>query len=277
MFVRLKLLTVLTVLLMAGGPVLSASAPPAAELQVERLEGLVQGFYLASVQGSHQLAYAYAVKIGETSAAPELRALGTPEGWLRFDETLGSAQRALSRGTEAAAWREAASRLLLAADALIPGREPMWLNYGRLVADDLDRIRRGWYRGGTEGAAASAVSLRLLKERMERLEAAASLGKPHPQISTLLERIRYAEKLLAAAERGEAKPQWIEESFAAIERDAAGLFGPAAVRASVQADGSRAPVWTALLAVIVLSVLGYTGWRKFQQDRLGITVIKRPL
>jgi hypothetical protein len=173
--------------------------------------------------------------------------------------------------------REEASRLLLAVDALSPGRESLWLEYGRLVGDDLDRMRRGWQQGGKEGAAAAAASLRLLKERAERLETAAALARPLPAVQLLLERIRYAERLLAAAQAGDANRGWIEQSFDGIEQAAAELFGSEAMQSAAIAGVDPPAAWIASMAAILISALGYAGYRKYRQDRWGINSVKRPL
>lgn len=277
MSVRLTMLLALAVLLTAGGLPLSAEAPAAAEDRLDRLEFLAQSFYLATVEGNRQLAYAYMSRIEETAASAEIRALGEPDGWSRIDGTLAAARKALVRGRDPAAWREEASRLLLAVDALTPGRESLWLEYGRLIGDDLDRMRRGWQRGGTEGAEAAAVSLRLMKERAERLEAAAALVRPQPTVRLLLERIRYAERLLAAAEKGGANRVLVEESFDGIERAASDLFGPAALRSTAPAGRDPSPALIAGMAAILFAALGYAGYRKYRQDRWGISTVKRPL
>jgi hypothetical protein len=276
MSVRLKILLALMLLLTAGGLPLSADAPAAAEDRLDRLEVLTHSFYLASLDGNRQLSYAYLLKIEETAASAELRAIGEPAGWRRIDDSLGAARKALARGRNPDGWRAEASRLLLAVDALTPGRESLWLEYGRLIGDDLDRMRRGWQRGGTEGAAAAAVSLQLLKERVERLEAAATVARPQPSVQLLQERIRYAERLLAAAAKGEAKRVWIEEAFDGIEQAAADLFGSKEVLSPARAD-DPSPAWIAAMTAILCAALGYAGYRKYRHDRWGISSVKRPL
>jgi len=277
MSVRLSMLLALAMLLTVGGLPLFAAAPAAAEDRLDRLELLAQNFYLATVERNRQLAYACLLRIEETAASADIRALGEPAGWRRIDGSLAAARKALARGRDPDAWREEASRLLLAVDALMPDRASLWLEYGRLIGDDLDRMRRGWQRGGTEGAEAAAVSLRLMKERAERLEAAAELVRPQPSVQLLLERIRYAERLLAAAEKGEASRGLIEEAFDGIEQAASDLFGPAALMTSAVAWDNPSPAWIAALIAILGAALGYTGYRKYRQDRWGISSVKRPL
>jgi len=275
MSVRLNMLLALAVLLTAGGMPLHAEAP-AAEDRPERLANLARDFYLAAEDGNRQLAYAVLLRIEEMASSDDLRALGNPDGWDRVDRAVAAARRALSRGREPGVWQEEAARLLLAVDALAPVREPLWLEYGRLIRDDLDRMRRAWQRGGKEGAAAAAVSLRLMKERAERLEAAAALERPLPSVRRLLDRIRYAERLLAAAETGAANRDWIEDSFRGIEQAADELFGPSAARTSAYAADKPPAAWIAALAAVLCVGLGYAGYRKYRQDRWGITPVKRP-
>lgn len=277
MSVRLKMLLALAVLLVAGGLPLSADAPAAAEDRLDRLELLARSFYLAAADGNRQLAYASLLKIEDTASSVELRALGEPAGWSRIDATIAAARKALAHGRASSAGREEASRLLLAVDALTPGRKSLWLEYGRLMADDLDRMRRGWQRGGAEGAAAAAVSLRMMKERTERLGAAASLARPLPAVRRLEERIRYAERLLAAAENGGGNRVWIEEAFDGIEQAALELFGAEALRTTAIEGKDPSPAWIAAMSAILFAALGYAGYRKYHQDRWGITSVKRPL
>lgn len=277
MSVRLKVLLAFAILLTAGGMPLSADAPSAAETRLDRLELLAQSFYLAAVEGNRQLAYASLLRIEEAAASAELRMLGEPAGWSRFDGRLAAARKALARGRNPSVWREEASRLLLAVDALSPGRGSLWLEYGRLFGDDLDRMRRGWQRGGKEGAAAAAASLRLMKERAERLEAAAALARPLPAVQLLLERIRYAERLLVAAQAGAANRSWVEQSFDGIEQAAEELFGPEAMSSPAIAGDHPSAAWIASMTAILIAALGYAGFRKYRQDRWGINTVRRPL
>jgi hypothetical protein len=276
MSVRLKALLAIAIMLAAGGLPIRADAPTAAENRLDRLELLTRSFYLAAAEGNRQLAYAGLLRIEDAAASTELRALGEPAGWSRFDESVAAARRALVRAREPSVWREEASRLLLAVDALSPGREPLWLQYGRLIGDDLDRMRRGWQRGGPEGAEAAAVSLRLMKERVERLETAAAFDRPLTSVRLLRERITYAERLLAAAQTGGANRVWVEDAFDGIERAAEELFGPEAIRSSARPAGDPSPAWIAALAAVLFAALGYTGYRKYRHDRWGITSVRRP-
>ncbi|OUM96761.1 MAG: hypothetical protein A9Z00_04060 [Thermobacillus sp. ZCTH02-B1] len=274
MSVRLTALLAFALLLAAGVPPISANASDGDGERLDRLEMLTRSFYLAAVEGNRQLAWASLQKMKQAAASPDLRALGEPSGWSRFDERLAAADRAIARGRDASVWREEASRLLLAVDALAPGRRSLWQAYGRLIGEDLDRVRRSWGLGGQEGAAAAAASLRIMKERVDRLEAAAALARPLPAVERFRERIRYAERLLGAAERGAANQLLIERSFDDMERAAEELFGPAAkMPASARRD--PAPAWIAAVTAILLAALGYAGWRKYAHDRWGIHTVKR--
>lgn len=284
-----SMLLLLAVLLLTGSAVPAHAAgnsgPPepadraAANVndKLETLEGLAAGFYLASVESNRQLAYAYVTKLKAMARLPELRAIGEPAGWERIDQLLAASARALNRNVSAGEWREEAARLKLAVDALAPGRHSLWLQYELLFREDLDRLQKAWARGGTSGAEAASAAMVQLKAHIDRMEAAASVGQSPQRIRLLQERIRYTSTLLAAAERGEANPRLVEGSFVLLADAADRVFETPGRPAAAMVAGEPQTGWMVMLAVIVLSVLTYNGWRKFRHDRDGITVHKRPV
>ena len=221
--------------------------------------------------------YSYVTKIKRLSASPELRAFGEPAGWERIDDSLDLAEKALRKGDSASAWREEASRLKLAVDALAPGRRSLWLQYELLLREDINRLKKAWSRGGPEGAEAASAALIQLKEHVDRMEAAASVGQPPERIRLLQERIRYAGTLIEAAKRDKANPKWVEGSFVLIADAADRVFETPGKPADAPVAGEPPASWMLMMASIVLSALTYAGWRKFRHDRSGITSLKRPV
>lgn len=282
---RKRLLVVLTALLIASGlgtawrTEASEDAGAGPQSKWDALASWTEGFYQASVEENRQLAYGYVLKMKAAAADRELRSYGTPEGWAVLDERLNAAQALIERGAFAYTWREEAARLKLAVDALSRERKALWRQYERLLREDMSRLHKAWLQGGEKGNEAAAAALRQLEGHVLRLEAAAAFGKEPARVSVLKERIRYTEKLLEAAPGGrtEANRTLTEGSLVLLGDAVDRLFASGAQSAAVKPAGGPSWQWTAMLAVIVLAGLFYTGWHKFRIDRDEITVPKRPL
>jgi len=244
--------------------------------KLERLEEWTSGLYQASIDENRQLAYTYALRLQSLTQDAELRRLGEPAGWERIDERVASVVNGLNRGALSPTWREDASKLKLAVDALDEGRSSLWLQYERLLREDIHRLQKAWQRGGREGAQAAEAALAQLRLHVSRMEAAAAVAEQPDRIRTLLDRIRYTEKLIVAPEQSAAQRTLAEGSFVLIGDAVDRLFENEASIAHPEAVGHPSWQWTFMLATVVLSALAFTGWRKHRALHRDITVPKRP-
>jgi hypothetical protein len=276
---RMMLLVLLAASMLVSGYA-SASEPEAADRsplkKLVLLEEWTNGLYQASVDENRQLAYTYALRIQKLALEPELRRIGEPTGWSRIDDHVQTVVRSLNRGELSPAWREDASKLKLAVDALAAGRKSLWLQYERLLHEDISRLQKAWQRGGSEGAEAAAAALSQLRLHVSRMEAAAAVSEQPERVRTLLDRIRYAEKLIAAPEQTDAQRMMAEGAFVLIGDAVDRLFENRASIVHAQAVGRPSWQWTFMLTTIVLSTLAYTAWRKFRAMQQAIPVTKRP-
>jgi hypothetical protein len=276
---RMLLLVLLTASMLVSGYA-SASEPENADRsplkKLDLLEEWTNGLYQASVDENRQLAYSYAIRVKSLTTESELRRIGEPNGWGRIDEHVQSVIDSLNRGELSPAWREDASKLKLAVDALDVGRKSLWLQYERLLHEDISRLKKAWQRGGKEGAAAAGAALSQLRLHVSRMEAAAAVSEDPERIRTLLDRIRYAEKLIASPEQTAAQRTMAEGSFVLIGDAVDRLFANHASIVHAQAVGNPSWQWTFMLTTIVLSALAYTAWRKFSAMQRAIPVPKRP-
>ncbi len=245
--------------------------------KLELLEEWTEGLYQASVDENRQLAYTYAIRIQSLAVEPELRRIGEPTGWGRIDDHIRSVVHSLNRGELSPAWREDASKLKLAVDALAAGRKSLWLQYERLLHEDINRLQKAWQRGGSEGAEAAAAALSQLRLHVSRMEAAAAVSEQPERVRTLLDRIRYAEKLIAAPEQTDAQHLLAEGAFVLIGDAVDRLFENRASIVHAQAVGSPSWQWTFMLTAVVLSALAYTAWRKFRAMQQAVPIPKRPV
>jgi hypothetical protein len=276
---RMMLLVLLAASMLVSGYA-SASEPEAADRsplkKLVLLEEWTNGLYQASVDENRQLAYTYALRIQTLVLEPELRRIGEPTGWSRIDDHVRTVVRSLNRGELSPTWREDASKLKLAVDALAAGRKSLWLQYERLLHEDISRLQKAWQRGGSEGAEAAAAALSQLRLHVSRMEAAAAVSEQPERVRTLLDRIRYAEKLIAAPEQTDAQRMMAEGAFVLIGDAVDRLFENRASIVHAQAVGRPSWQWTFMLTTIVLSTLAYTAWRKFRAMQQAIPVPKRP-
>ena len=276
---RMMLLVMLAASMLVSGYA-SASEPEDADRsplkKLVLLEEWTNGLYQASVDENRQLAYTYALRIQSLSLEPELRRIGQPTGWGRIDDHIQSVVHSLNNGELSPVWREDASKLKLAVDALAAGRKSLWLQYERLLHEDINRLQKAWQRGGSEGAEAAAAALSQLRLHVSRMEAAAAVTEQPERVRTLLDRIRYAEKLIAAPEQTDSQRMLAEGAFVLIGDAVDRMFENHTTIVHAQAVGSPSWQWMFMLTTIVLSALVYTAWRKFRAMQQALPVPKRP-
>ncbi|CAM4217967.1 sporulation protein YpjB [Paenibacillus tarimensis] len=273
-----KLMLLLAALLICSGYAQASgeeAVPPEGGSKLEQLAVLADGFYQASMDSNRQLAYSYLTRLKRLTADAELRQIGNREGWHAVDERVIKAESSVKDGRTAYRWREEATQLRLAVDALAKEHQSLWMQYEQLLRDDLGRLKQAWKRGGRDGAQAAQAALSQLKQHTERLETAAYVARGAEPVNLLKDRISYTAKLIRTAEDGDVKQSWVDQSLLMLTDAIDQLFEPGEQAVDVPVAGSPAWQWMFTISLIILAALFYTGLQKYRFDRDGITPARR--
>ncbi|QYR19881.1 sporulation protein YpjB [Paenibacillus sp. sptzw28] len=242
-----------------------------------RLGKLSEQLYAAANSGNRQLAYSLAARLEKQAESPDIRKLGTAEGWEAFDRSLIEARQLLSRQGASLQWYGQAARLKLAADALIGPGAPLWLQYEDVLHDDWNRMRQAWHSQNGNHAASALEAIKIYSEHVQRFELAALMQRPAILVTSLQEQIRYTERILESSRRADGNSEAVIAAFDSLNQAANRLFGrmndvetiigPAGgiTRNTGGTIGEQMAVL--FISAFVMSILGFAGWRKYAYER----------
>lgn len=243
--------------------------------ETARLFELSDELYQSAFEGNRQLVFQYAQRLASMSAAPELReAVGTEAGWRELDATTSRLQQVIQGGKPYDELWHASSRLMLAYDALAQAEHALWMSYEEVLREDVRRMFLAWKALDRNHAAAAVAALKPLEDHVRLIMPAALLQREEGDIASMKETVAFARRLLEASAAGKVEKSRVEPVFAALEAAIDRLFRS-------PEPGEAEPVfppvftgmpwrWTLLLALIILSVLSFSGYRayRYERDRL---------
>ena len=131
--------------------------------------------------------------------------------------------------------RKGAARIALAVDAMSSGSGGLWLQYEKLLEDDLASLRK---RSNGDSAAAAAAMLKGFSAHSSRIATAALMAGSTQKQRELLQTIGVAERLLDAKVTGVADQRRfqvaVEASFVSLEKASSAMFEGEAYSTSAQ-------------------------------------------
>lgn len=240
--------------------------------ETARLLELSDELYQSAFEGNRQLVFQYTQRLARLSAVPELRsAVGSAAGWRELDATARRLQQVILGGKPHAELWQASSRLMLAYDALAKSEQALWLNYEEVLKEDVRRVFLAWRTLEKHHAAAAVAALKPLEDHVRLIRPAALLEREVEQVEALQQSVVFARRLLEAAADGRADRSRVEPMFGALDAAIDRLFGS---QHSAEAEPVFSPVltgmpwrWTLLLSIIIISVLSFSGYRRYRYER----------
>ncbi|MFF2482188.1 sporulation protein YpjB [Paenibacillus sp. NPDC058071] len=240
-----------------------------------RLDKTAEQLYQAAYTNNRQAGYKYVQQLEKQMDSVSLRDVaGQSEGWRLLEDSVSAVEASLHGGRSGTSWMLEAARIHLTTDALIRPQHALWLQYEKLMLEDLQRVKRAWNRQTGDGAAAARAAMDSFTAHLAKIEAAAAVQRPGERIAQLKERMRYTNVLLDAGVRGQSKQDWTEDSIADL-RDSLvrlfddGLAGNEEPAFSPVAE-ARPIAWVLLLGAVISGVLAYNGWRQYKYRPYGI-------
>ncbi|MCM3627481.1 sporulation protein YpjB [Paenibacillus glycanilyticus] len=239
-----------------------------------RLDETAAALYEAAYLNNRQAGYKYVQQLEKLMSKNDIRQAGQAAGWELMEDSISSITSTLKNGKVASDWLTAAARIHLTTDALLRPDHALWLQYEKVMLEDLERVNRSWNRQTDDGAIAARAAMNSFNQHLSRIEAAASMQRPAGRIDELRDRMHYTNVLLEAGMKGQTKQDWTDNSIQDLEFAVSRLFddGHSQEEEPVVAPiGEANPIsWILLLGAIIMAVLTYSGWRKYKQQPYGV-------
>lgn len=238
-------------------------ADPVTTRQLDKLNELADRFY-------HQVSEGDLIEARNSmqeleKALPDIRFTGvtSPEGVQAFHETVLQASRvfnAMKFSMEDG--QVAAAKVRLATDALTHKEQPMWLQYYRILQEELNKL---------DGFVTSRESGKL-SGALDPLYAHFSVIRPSAMISREPAEIVKVDSLFAFLKSQAIAP---EIDYANMSRGVSelrsalnALFRKGDAAAYVPIAETRQPVyWALALGTVILLALAYTAWKMIEYER----------
>ncbi|KQO17367.1 sporulation protein YpjB [Paenibacillus sp. Leaf72] len=251
-----------------------AQAADAEEL-LRRFEEAAHSLYKASYADNRQAGYKYVQQLERLVPQLETGIEGRPAGWAKLQQSIRAVSDELLSKKQSVAWMEASARIHLTADAMLRPASGLWMQYERVMLEDVSRVRKAWKRPYEERANAARAAMDNLSAHLALVEGPAFMLRPEGRAAELQERIRYTNVLLSAGPKDQAQAGRVDEALTQLGAAVSRLFTdkPQAVveEPALAPPASANPVsWTLLLGAIIMAVLAYKSWRKYKQQPYGI-------
>jgi hypothetical protein len=197
-----------------------------------------------------------------------LAEIRTAEGIEALAKTVAEMKRAAAAVTpDPDRLEKAAAALRLAADELAHPERPLWHQYRPLLADDIDQLER-LAKGKRRLPAEAAATYERLAGHYRLIRTAALLRGEPWKVERGDAVLTYAGRLIRAAD---ADPALISGLFAPLREAMAGLFPPDPDAPPATVPVYVPPPWgfSAAIGSLILTVLAWSGWRRFRFERAG--------
>ncbi|WNS44519.1 sporulation protein YpjB [Paenibacillus sp. MMS20-IR301] len=228
----------------------------------QRLEQAAEAFYGYVLEGNVLKARQVSEQIAQIFISSSFDGLTTVEGINALSAVIMDMKSALAAVEPAPEkWEAVAARLRLAANSLNHPRQPMWLQYYKLVREDLNDMEQS----------AAGSDLKSWKAALSRLQSRYETIRPAVIISSPPEAVKTFDSWLSYAEGVGSSPQPLERArlleIVSYGQDAVRvLFGkerdePAL---SLPLAPQQYGAWGALAGAFIFSVLIYAAYRKYR-------------
>ncbi|GBK63197.1 hypothetical protein GNQ08_16255 [Paenibacillus macerans] len=273
------LFVLLPLLLLAGSPAAAASpagkgldggrAPaPVSQLsdeergdKLKQLETAAEALYGHMQQGRVEEAHAEMERLIAALEGVSFKGLTSVEGIHALAESIMDARETLARSEIVPdEWSRSSAVLRLAVNSLLHKDKGLWLQYYKVMADDMQRMNNARVGGQSEKLRAAFGNL---QQHYETIRPAAVIRRDPSTVNRFDSWLSYAERLSNDQPMDEAA---LMEAIRQGESALKALFGRKGEEpVFLPIAGYENPwYWSGLIGLWIVLALGYTGLRKFQ-------------
>lgn len=245
--------------------------------QVQRMDNIASSLYEAAYTNNRQAAYQYVQQLQQLVDGELKYAAGNAEGWQAVERDANTIEKTLVKGSLGTSWFVEAARIKLTADALARPNNALWLQYEKIMLDDISRVEKAWKRQTDDGAIAARAVMISLEKHSDRIKPAVSMMYGSKHGTELMERIQYTNRLLEASRKDKNNVASINRSMLELKDTLTRMFNQNQLEADVPVVAA-VPIsnplrWTLLLGAFISAILTYTGWRKYKENPFGVKPI----
>ncbi|CAM4400067.1 sporulation protein YpjB [Paenibacillus endophyticus] len=248
--------------------------PQSTERQLQRFDAIATSIYEAAYSNNKQAGFQHIQLLKQLMADDLMQSAGSLEGWSAIESDAKQLEKKLVGGSSNSNWLMEAAKIRLAADALVHSDHALWLQYEKVMLDDLSRVEKAWKRQTDDGAIAARASMTSLENHVERISSALSIQFGLGIERELMERIQYTNRLLEANASNKTNEAMIDRSLQALKASMDRLIDKSRSTESMPVIATE-PVsnplsWTLFLGAVISAVLAWSGWRKYKSDPFGV-------
>ncbi|VTR46860.1 sporulation protein YpjB [Actinobacillus pleuropneumoniae] len=266
-----KLLLYLTALLLLvtagwGNPIWASPAAngqsessPAASIQAKALNKEVEQLYRHVEEGNVQAVLEDIRRVSGLFEASSFQGLTGVEGIHALAESILEMKEATARATqEPQHWMVSAGKLRMAADSLIHARDALWLQYYKVIREDL-RVMGQYAQQQDQAGMRRAYDS--LSEHYELIRPSVVIQRKPEDVNMMESWISYAGGLVASGDTAQ-----VEKVVPQGEEMMNMLFGKKKDEPALAPLGEVKEPWTwqLVIAAFILAALTFAGYRKYR-------------
>jgi len=247
----------------------AAKADPEQVKNVEQLNRTADDMYKMALAGQVSEARGKLLLLGEQITQIRFDGITSVEGMNALTESVTQAKRVFNAVRfSPEAGQVAVAKIRLATDALTHANQPMWMQYYKVLQNDIGALDQA-VKAGQQPAAWSGYET--LSQHVAVIRPALLISRPPSDVEKL-------DSLLTALRgglRAEPLPQaQLEDGIEHLQRTVDELFmkKTEATAYLPMTDPKQPIVWSLGIGLIIVSVLSYVGWRMFRSGRNTVPV-----
>lgn len=242
-------------------------APPGPEdaaRQAARLSQVAEQMYNNVLQGDINQVSRELQEVNAIFESSSFQKLTSVEGIHALSESIIEMKEAVARvHLDKKQWLTASAKLRMAADSLKNPKQPIWMQYYKVIREELSQMRAGLGKGDV---LAAKQAYDRLQDHYELIRPAVTIQRTPSDVAMVDSWISYMGGLVNAVQ---PKPAEIESMIGQGEEMFNGLFGKKkdhpALAPLDQVDGSWP--WMFWGGAFIAAILAYTAYRKYKGEK----------
>lgn len=240
--------------------------------QAEQLDMLADSLYQHVLEGNINLVRQEILQASDIFEHSSFQGLTSVEGFHALSESLVEMKEATNQAQiQQEQWQTASAKFRLAADSLSHPKQPMWMQYYKVLREDLSEMKARAAAADSRGMKAAYESL---QNHYEIIRPAVIIQRKPEEITAADAWVSYAGGLVQSSSSSAAEIQNVVTSGEEVFN---GLFGK-----KKDDNPAFAPIdevnglwpWTFWAGSFIILILTYTGYRKYKGERDSFKSVK---
>jgi sporulation protein YpjB len=249
----------------------SVQIAPGDAAKLEQLAAMADEMYKLTMKGSYLEARSKLLDMGTQATRIHYDGVTSIEGVHALTQTITEAQRTFNKvNFDENEGKLQAAKLKLATDALTHRNEPMWLQYDKVLQEDMTALSAG-IRNGEAKAVQDAVSA--LKSHFGVVRPAVLISKEAQMVERIDSLLAFLSNQSAASPLPKGN---LENGTAQLQKAFDELFGKKDASAYLPITDHRRPIlWSIVIGSVIATILAYSAWQMFRDGRSKVSIRRR--